>query len=184
MKQATLVIDVQHALCNGQYAAHDIARVIERINLVTAKSRAAGAPVILVQHEAEEGPLRFGGEAWRLDPRLEVQPPDLRLRKTASDAFHETELQDLLQARRVDSIVVCGLQSEFCVDSTVRGGLARGYAVQLVRDAHATMDNGVLAAAQITEHHNVTLANLDSYGPRVTLVSAEAVHFAPVEAVA
>ena len=177
MTQALLVIDVQHLLCNGDEAAFDIAGVIERINGVAAKARAAGAPVVMIQHE-DEGPLRHGSDGWQFDARLSVQPDDLRVRKTATDSFHHTELQAVLQARNVDELVVCGLQSEFCVDSTVRRALALGYPVVLVSDAHSTIDNGVLSAAQISAHHTTTLSHVDSFGPRVTALPAERVRFA------
>jgi len=176
MSTALLVIDVQHLLCNGDEAAHDIEQVIERINGVAAKARAAGVPVFMIQHE-DAGPLRHGSEGWQLDRRLSVQPDDLRVRKTASDSFHHTELQALLQGRGVERLVVCGLQSDFCVDSTVRRALALGYPVVLVSDAHTTMDNAVLTAAQIAAHHTTTLSHLDSFGPRVTPVAAAQVRF-------
>lgn len=171
MKTALLIIDVQQALCTGDYAAFDIDRVVDRINAVASQARAAGAPVVLIQHE-DDGPLRFGTAGWQLYERLAVRPEDIRLRKTATDSFHRTELQALLQSRDVGQLVVCGLQSEFCVDSTVRGALARGYPVVLLADAHSTMDNGVLSAAQISAHHNATLANVDSFGPRVRAIAA------------
>ncbi len=172
MKSALLIIDVQKALCSGGEAAFDIDRVVERINDVAAKSRAAGAPVILIQHEEEGGPLQFETEGWQLYDRLATRPEDIRVRKTAADSFHRTELHALLQSRNIAKLVVCGLQSEFCVDSTVRGALARGYPVVLVSDSHSTLDNSVLSAAQISAHHNATLANLSSFGPRVTTTSA------------
>lgn len=168
MTSALLIIDVQHALCCGAEAAFDIEGVISRINTVSAQARAAGVPVILIQHEEANGPLAFGADGWQLDARLRVHNTDLRLRKTACDSFYQTNLHDLLTSRGVDHLVVCGLQSEFCVDSTVRAALARGYPVTLVADGHSTVDNGVLTAAQISAHHNATLANLGSFGPRVT----------------
>jgi nicotinamidase-related amidase len=78
-------------------------------------------------------------------------------------------LHEALQIRGIDTLVVCGMQSDFCVDSTVRRALGLGYPVVLVSDAHTTMDNGVLTATQIVAHHNQTLSNLDSYGVLVTL---------------
>jgi nicotinamidase-related amidase len=176
MNAALLVIDVQHALCNGDDAAFEIAAVIERINAVAARARAAGVPVFLIQHE-DSGPLQHGTPGWQLDARLSAQPDDIRVRKTATDSFHHTELQALLQARGIDKLVVCGLQSEFCIDSTVRRALALGYPVLLVSDAHSTIDNGVLSAAQISAHHTTTLSHVDSYGPRVTPVPADQVRF-------
>ena len=98
--------------------------------------------------------------------------PTLLLRKTASDSFHLTGLQDLLRSHGVTSLVVCGMQSDFCVDTTTRRALALGYPVVLVADGHTTLDNRVLAAAQIVAHHNETLANLESFGPRVLPVPA------------
>jgi nicotinamidase-related amidase len=172
MKSALLIIDVQNAICSGQWAAYDIDRIVDRVNRVAARVRAVGAPVVLVQHEEAEGPLQFGSEGWQLYERLETRPEDIRLRKTATDSFHKTNLHSLLQAQGVGQVYVCGLQSEFCVDSTVRGALAHGYPVVLVSDAHSTLDNGVLTAAQISAHHNVTLANLGSYGPSVLATAA------------
>ncbi|HEY8906170.1 MAG TPA: cysteine hydrolase family protein [Rhodoferax sp.] len=168
MGSALLIIDVQQALCCGDDAAYDIERVIDRINGLAAQARAAGLPVVLIQHEEADGPLQWDTPGWQLDMRLEVCESDLRVRKTATDSFHRTDLQGLLVSRGVDRLVVCGLQSEFCVDSTVRAALARGDPVILASDAHSTVDNGVLTAAQISAHHNTTLANLGSFGPCVT----------------
>jgi nicotinamidase-related amidase len=171
MTSALLVIDVQKFLCTGQWAAFDIDRVIGNINNVCAKARAAGAPVVFIQHE-DEGPLRFESDGWQLDERLAMRPEDVRVRKTTCDSFQRTQLQALLQSRGVDRLVVCGLQSDFCVDTTVRRALGLGYPVTLVADAHSTVDNGVLTAAQIAAHHNVTLANIESFGPKVSAIPA------------
>lgn len=177
MSQALLIIDVQQVLCEGAEAAFDVDAVVDRINRLSMQARVQAVPVIVVQHEEEQGALQWNTAGWQLSPRLHVDATDLRVRKRGSDAFHQTELQALLQARNVTQLVVCGLQSDFCVDSTVRGALARGYSVVLVSDGHSTLDNGVLTAAQITAHHNITLSNLMSYGVRATPVPAAQVRF-------
>jgi nicotinamidase-related amidase len=176
MSTALLIIDVQQALCSGKYQAFDAERVIERINLVSRKARAAGAPVVVIQHESQGGPLDHGTDGWKLADGLDVRSTDIYLRKKATDSFHNTELQSVLQARGVTKLVICGLQSEFCVDTTTRRALALGYPVTLVSDAHSTMDNAVLSASQISAHHNETLANISSFGPRVTATPAGQVH--------
>lgn len=178
MKSALLVIDVQRALCAGEWAAFDIDNVVARINTVSAQARAAGVPVVLIQHEEAEGPMQFDTDGWQLADGLVTHAVDLRLRKTACDSFHQTDLQARLQALGVTDLVVCGLQSEFCVDATVRRALALGYPVTLVADGHSTLDNGVLSAAQISAHHNATLGNMQSFGPRVAVVPAAAMHIA------
>lgn len=172
MKTAVLIIDVQQALCVGKWAAFDIDAVVDRINAVSAQARARGVPVFIIQHEEDDGPLAFNTDGWKLYERLKVDAKDVRLRKTASDSFHKTNLESQLQALGVTDLVVTGLQSEFCVDSTIRGALARGYPVVLVADAHSTVDNGILPAAKISAHHNTTLENLGSFGPRVRAIPA------------
>lgn len=175
METALLIIDVQNALCTGPWAAHDIDAVVDRINALAARARTAGVPVLMIQHEESQEPLLAHSVGWQLYTRLHTAPGDQRIRKTACDAFHLTALQDLLQARGVRQVVITGLQSEFCVDSTVRGALARGLHVVLVEDGHSTLDNGVLTAAQIVAHHNATLSNLTSFGPLVRVLPAHEV---------
>ena len=175
MTTALLIIDVQRALSVGDEAAFEIDRVIDRINVISAQARNAGAPVFLIQHEEASGAFRFGSEGWQLAETLAALPGDIRVRKTTPDSFHKTELYQGLQERGIERLVVCGLQSDFCVDTTVRRALALGYEVVLVADAHSTLDNGVLSAAQIIAHHNITLGNMTSFGVRAAVVPAEAV---------
>ena len=178
MKTAVLVIDVQEGLCIGPNAAHDCAGTIERINLVTRGARAAGAPVVFVQHETRTGGLAHGSPAWQLARGLEVEPTDLRVRKTTPDSFLGTPLQGLLEQLSVERLVVCGMHTEFCVDTTVRRALALGYPVVLVADAHTSAGNDALAPPQVIAHHNATLTRISSFGPRVTTVRAAAFRLA------
>lgn len=177
MNTALLIIDVQQALCSGEYAAFESIRVIERINQVADKARKAGVPVFVIQHESPGGPLEHGTRGWQLADGLVTQPSDLFVRKTATDSFHNTELHALLQARGITQLAICGLQSEFCVDTTTRRALALGYPVLLIADGHSTIDNGVLSAAQISAHHNVTLSNITSFGPRARAIPASKIEF-------
>ncbi|MEO6747746.1 MAG: cysteine hydrolase family protein [Caldimonas sp.] len=180
MKTAVLVIDVQQGLCVGPGAAHDCAGTIERINVVTRHARATGAPVIFVQHETASGELQHGSADWQLATGLEFEPDDLRVRKTTPDSFLGTPLQDLLDARGVQRLVVCGMHTEFCVDTTTRRALALGYPVLLVADAHTSAGNDALAPAQVIAHHNATLTRITSFGPRVTAVRAADLSLATV----
>ena len=172
MSRAVLVIDVQQGLCEGEHDAHDSQAVIARINRVTAKARAAGAPVMFVQHEAA-GYLDFGSREWQLADGLCVEANDIRVRKTTPDSFHRTDLESLLQSHGVTDLIVCGMHTEFCVDTTTRRALALGYPVVLVGDAHTTEGNDHLTAPQVIAHHNHTLGNISSFGPRVRVVATD-----------
>ena len=173
MDTALLIIDVQQGLCEGEHVAFELQQVIARINIVSAKARAAGALVIFVQHESASGYLEFGTDAWQLARGLHTEASDVRLRKTTPDSFHRTELQEVLRSHAVSSLIVCGMHTEFCVDTTTRRALALGFPVVLVEDAHTTEANEHLSAVQIIQHHNDTLTNITSFGPRVRAVSSD-----------
>ena len=89
--------------------------------------------------------------------------------------FTATDLQTTLKESAIIDLIICGLQSDFCIDTTTRRALALGYPVVLVSDGHSTIDNKVLSGAQISAHHNETLANIESFGVRVRAVPADEV---------
>jgi nicotinamidase-related amidase len=62
-----------------------------------------------------------------------------------------------LRTNDVGKLVVVGLQTEYCVDTTCRRAYGLGYEVILVRDAHSTWDMGGMSASQIIDHHNNVL---------------------------
>jgi nicotinamidase-related amidase len=177
MNTAVLVIDVQQGLCEGADAAFDCEGTIARINRVTDKARAAGVPVIFIQHESKSGYLEHDSAAWQLASGLEVQPSDLRIRKTTPDSFLRTELEPMLRDHGISQVVVCGMHSEFCVDTTTRRALALGWSVLLVSDAHTSAGNAAISAQQVIAHHNATLTNISSFGPRVRAISSSEIDF-------
>ena len=184
MNIAVLVIDVQRGLCEGEGAAFDCNGTISRINGVTRKARAAGALAIFIQHESETGYLAYGSSAWQFAKGLEVKSTDARIRKTTPDAFLRTELEAILRNHGVQSVIVCGMHSEFCVDTTTRRALALGFPVVLVADGHTSSGNTAISAQQVIAHHNVTLTNISSFGPRAQAVAADNIKIAACGGVA
>lgn len=179
MPTTILVIDVQQGLCEGEDAAFDCPGTIARINIVLRKARAAGVPIVFVQHESKSGYLEHGSPAWQLAQGLDVQEADLKLRKTTPDCFLRTELQNLLQQQGTTQLIICGMHTEFCVDTTTRRALALGYPVVLVADAHTSAGNPAITPQQVIAHHNATLTNISSFGPRVEAITAEMLELEP-----
>ena len=178
MKSAVLVIDVQQGLCEGEDASFECPAIIERINLVTRKARLAKAPVIFVQHESSAGYLERSTAAWQLANGLEVQPSDVKISKTTPDAFLRTNLKEVLRNAGVQKLVICGMHSEFCVDTTTRRALALGFPVVLVSDGHTSAGNEAISPEQVIAHENATLANISSFGPRAIPTASAEVEFA------
>lgn len=172
MKAALLIIDVQQGLCEGEGRAFESDAVIVRINHLAAQARRARVPVVFIQRESAAGYLELGTREWQLADGLQAELGDLRVRKTTPDAFLNTELRSLLETCGVRELIVCGMHSEFCVDTTTRRALALGYPVTLVADAHTSAGNAVLTPRQVINHHNATLTNISSFGPRVLAVAS------------
>lgn len=128
-----------------------------RINRETCTSRinqliAAADKVIFIQH-AEAG-LEPGSEAFDLLPEL-VQPADaLYVTKTACDAFYRTPLEDLLRENNISEFVVCGCATDYCVDSTIKNGASRGFAMTVAGDAHTTANRPAALAEVLIAHYN------------------------------
>ena len=169
---AVVVIDVQQALCSGPFKTFESDRVIATINRVTDKARADGIPVFFVQHETETGLMVKGSAGWQLAEGLHQSEEDAYISKRFSDAFKETELQRYCDDQGIGHLIICGMQSEFCVDSTTRHALARGFEVTIIADGHTTIDTSVLPAEKISAHHNATWQNLTSYQNTAQVVHA------------
>lgn len=177
MTTALLIIDVQQALCSGEYECFEIARVIERINDLSARARKAGVPVVFIQHEEAGSPLAHNADGWQLAEGLDTSPNDLRVRKTTPDSFYQTNLQKLLPVQDFERLIICGLQTDYCVNATVRQALKLGYDVVLAGDAHSTVDNGNLSAEDIIAEHNKDLAHLTGSVARIDVVPAAGITF-------
>ena len=107
-----------------------------------------------------------------------MQVKDFRVRKTMPDSFLGTDLESLLKLLRVERLVICGMHTEFCVDTTTRRALALGFPVTLVSDAHTSAGNAAISPQQVIAHHNATLTNITSFGPRVTATPSMQIQFA------
>jgi nicotinamidase-related amidase len=163
-----LVIDAQVGLLELPVYRRD--EVIKRIAELVAKARAAHIPVIYMQHDGDEGGrLAVGARGWQIHPAVAPLDQEPVIRKRASDAFYETRLQQELQERGIKHLVISGLRTEMCVDTTCRVAVSCGYDVTLVKDAHTTTASDVLSAEQIVAHHNDTL---DDFGNDKHVVTA------------
>ena len=150
---ALMVIDVQ----NGVVAtAHNRDGVIANINTLVAQARAAGVPVVWVQH-SDEGMPR-DSDSWQYVPELVRQDSEPLVHKSYGDSFEDTDLESVLAQRGVGRLIVTGAQTDACVRSTLHGAMVRGYDATLVGDAHTTEDltqYGAPPPDQVIAHTNL-----------------------------
>jgi len=172
--KALLVIDMQVGLFHGPQAPFEGPRVLAAINGLIARARAAQAPIVFVRHTGPQGsPIAAGSALWQLLPELDVDvQADHIIDKSRPSCFFNTGLAEWLDDAGVEELVIAGMKTEYCVDSTCRLAGDLGFKAQLAADAHTTMDSPALKAEAIIAHHHQTLV-----GPFVTLVASADVQF-------
>ena len=132
-KTALLVIDVQNDVVAG---AFNLANVVANISVAVDKARAAGVPVIWIQHNDVE--IIADSEGWQIVPELKPVAGEPLVRKTFRSSFEATNLEEILEGLGVSHLVVTGMQTNNCIRHTTHSALERGYDVTLVSDAHTT----------------------------------------------
>ena len=134
-KSALLVIDVQNQVVDGAFNKD---QVIAQINAAVVKARAAGFPVVWVQHSDDW--MAIDSDDWQIVPQLSPAEGEPRVRKLYRNSFEATDLEEVLAGLGVGHVYVCGAQTNNCVRYTTHGALDRGYDVTLLSDAHTTTD--------------------------------------------
>jgi nicotinamidase-related amidase len=155
---ALLVIDVQMFGFGEDSPVYAGESLIARIGDLIARARDAGVPIIYVQHCGAKGEIdEPGAPAWEIHSAIAPAKGEPVVQKRHPDAFQETTLREELESRGIKRLVLAGMQTEYCVDTTCRRAYSLGYDVTLVSDAHSTWDTEHLTAPQIIAHHNATL---------------------------
>ncbi|MFI7051787.1 isochorismatase family protein [Streptosporangium canum] len=143
MHQILLLIDVQRNMLLPPEPVPGAGEVSSVITKLLERARAGGVPVVFVRNNGGEADPDFPGTpGWELVH--DVLPGERVVDKHAPDAFLDTDLASVLPSAA--SLVVAGMQSEWCVRETSLAALGRGHAVTLARGAHATYDGDEAAA--------------------------------------
>lgn len=175
MRQALIIIDMQLGSFTQTIPRHDAADLVRRLNALAGTVRSSNGAVLFIQHDGSPGdPHHPNLPGWKLLPDLRVHADDIIVRKTACDAFLHTSLEAQLQSQGVGQVIITGCATDYCVDTTVRSALARGYKTIVPIDGHTTADRPHLSAVKIIEHHNAIWSDfIAPGGPAVVCPCAD-----------
>jgi ureidoacrylate peracid hydrolase len=178
--RALLVIDMQNAFCHpdGSFTQMNMGlegalEAVANAAMAVGQARRAGIPVVFTRHvyrpgRADEGQALKGNSpalasldglaatSWdaQVMDELGQGPDDLVVDKVRFDAFQWTSLEPLLRGLGVDELVVCGVVTNLCVESTVRSAFMRDFPVTLLADC---------CAAKTRRLHELSLEVLSAY---------------------
>ena len=180
MNRALLVVDMQNGFCHpeGSFTRIDMGlagaeEAVRNAATAVAQARRAGIPVVFTRHlyrpgRPDEGralkqnsPALAGVDGleagtWDAEVVAELGcgPGDLVVDKVRFDAFQWTSLEPLLRGLGVTELVVCGVVTNLCVETTVRSAFMRDYPVTLLADC---------CAAKTRRLHELSIEVLTSY---------------------
>src|SRR5580704_4766325 len=177
-RTALVNVDMQNCFVEGSpIAAPDGLAVLERINGVAAACRGAG---ILVIHTSnvlradgsnlgvlaefdpivKTGILNKGSEMAELHGKLAVDGRDILLDKPRFGAFHGTDLELILRSRGIDTLIITGIATNVCCETTTREAAVRDFRVLFLSDGTATFSIGDLSAAALQKATCATLGKV------------------------
>lgn len=163
-RPALIVIDMQNGFCRPEgfmakigLAYEPSAEVIGPISRLLGAARRAGIPVFFTRYSLNadysdaglllevfpqiEGTGGMVRETWDADVVEELEPREgeVVLDKTRYSAFYGTDLEERLQGLGVDQLIVCGVTTNVCVESTVRDAFFRDIRIVVPEDATAAV---------------------------------------------
>ena len=155
-KTALVIIDVQNGLFTiKDFPIYQEDVLIKNIQSLIKKARKANVQIFYIQHnDPKDKRLETGTENWKIRSEITPRSEDIVVQKYNSDSFMNTSLDEELNKRGITRLVIAGLATPMCIDTTVRSAVTHGYKVILIQDAHSTIDSELLKASQIIAHHN------------------------------
>lgn len=173
-----LIVDVQVGVVRE---AWDATRVVGNVAHVVERARAAGTPVVWVQHSDDELPQ--GSPEWQWVPELVPAAAEALVHKHFNSSFEQTTLDADLARLGATHITLAGAASNWCIRATAHGALERGHDLTLVQDAHTTgtleLDDGThIEAASLVRELNIAMTWLSYPGRTNGTAKAAEIDFA------
>ncbi|WP_125763053.1 cysteine hydrolase family protein [Companilactobacillus hulinensis] len=147
LAQVLLVLDMQTAFKYG----YNYDGVLKNINSRIEDYRSAKLPIIFVQHDSAD--LIKDSDLWQFSVGLDKHDDDMTVEKNHPNAFYRTNLDSMLKENDLSTIEVCGVQTEYGCDSTVKMAHGLGYKVYMKHDATTTFDNDYMSAENTIEFY-------------------------------
>ncbi|WIY63549.1 cysteine hydrolase family protein [Bacillus arachidis] len=162
---ALIIIDVQKAFNLSYWGERNNPLAEENMKRLLEEWRRRRLPIFHIQHvnkENVESMFYLSAETVHFKEEVQPLPGEIVIQKSVNSAFIGTDLEKQLNEKNCESIVIVGLTTNHCVETTTRMAGNLGFSTYLVSDATATFNrkgpDGVKYCAD--EIHNMTLVNL------------------------
>lgn len=153
-----LVVDVQTALIKRH--PYNEQKVIGNIKELISVARDNEKEVVYIKHDVKrEEELEQGTEEWNIYADVAPKSSEVIFEKQYNSAFHKTGLRQYLESKEIDTIILVGLQTEYCIDATCKSAFDYGYKVIIPVETNSTFDNEYLTGDKLYEFYNYKIWN-------------------------
>lgn len=157
-KTVLMIVDVQNALVNEN--PYELQTLLGSIKQLAENARRNGTDIVYVRHDDGVGTeFEVGTESWQIHHSIEPREDEKIVDKQFNSAFHKTNLHEYLKAQGVGRIVLTGMQTEYCIDATLRSAFDLGYKVIIPKGCHSSFDNDVLKAENLIDYYERRIWN-------------------------
>ena len=140
-----IVIDMQKALIDEDL--YDMIGFLDRTCRIIEAARANGVEVIFVKHDAGPGTgFSEGDEGFGFTDEIMPLPQEKVFVKTINSCFGNRDFTAYLRDSGDRDLMIVGLQTDFCIDATVKSAFERGYRVIIPQGTNSTFDNMYMTA--------------------------------------
>lgn len=116
--------------------------------------------VIYIRHDDGVGnELTKGNDGFEIYDGFKPLEGEKIFDKTVNSAFKDTGLLEYLKQKKESTIIVAGLQTDYCIDATIKAGFEHGFKLIVPANANTTVDNPYMSAEQSYKYHNEFLWN-------------------------
>ena len=149
-----LVIDTQKGITDERL--YGFKELEENITTLIDTSRKNGVEVVFVQHDDGPGSgFSKGDDDFEIYEGFAPADGEKIFEKSVNSAFHESTGLDLyLKSKNVSTVIIVGLQTDYCVDATVKSGFEKGYNIIVPEYCNSTRDNPYMDAKTTYEFFN------------------------------
>lgn len=153
-----LLVDVQQALIEENPFNKD-GFVLKLKKLIDA-ARHSDMEIVYIQHDGGRAdPLAYGSRGWQFIQEIAPKDGDKVFHKRKNSAFKETGLHSYLQARQVDTIILVGMQTEYCIDATCKSAFDLDYSLIIPQGCTTTFDNDYFTGQTLSEYYEEKIWN-------------------------
>ena len=165
-----IVIDMQKALMDDEL--YNLDGLLENVPKLIRIARENRVEVIYVQHDAGPGSgLSAGDDGFEIADQVSPDKGEKVFVKTINSCFGNKAFTEYMEQREDKRLMIIGLQTNWCIDCTVKSAFERGYQVIIPEGANSTFDNDYMTGEVTYRYYNEEIWP-DCFGECVTFEEA------------